>query len=475
MKICDLLKRQCNNKNIAIIQNGRNLSYKEWNILSQNLADKINMVNANTNVILLLPNSIEYAIAYFAVVFSDRVVVPMNYDSKSFEVEKLITYCESSLIITNSGYPYLDLIDNSNIYLIDTEEFIAKGTALKEYNHVKEDVFLMLQTSGSVDSPKRVMLTNEGVIENIISNNLSLSLTQNEIVLVVLPMVFGYCNTSQFLTSVFLASKMIIFDKPLTPSNFFNEVLKHKVTYSTLVPSVMYTFLNPSVKDKYKDVILKCLCFGGAKPLEDKILSLIESYPNIGFFQTYGQTECSPRLTTLIPEDAVSKIHSVGKAIPNVSITIRDSKGNILPDKAEGEICVFGKNVMAGYYKNSKLTEQTIVDGWLHTGDIGYTDDDYIYILGRKKNLIIYNGINIFPEEIESVLCMHPKITDSRVYGIKNPNCGELLAASIVVSGSVSIYEIKCFCKERLIDYKVPVQFDIVDKIDKTYNGKIRR
>lgn len=209
-----------------------------------------------------------------------------------------------------------------------------------------------------------------------------------------------------------------------------------------------------------------------------KIEELVKRFPSIGFIQTYGQTECSPRVTALLPSDALKKIGSVGKPIPNVQIKICDENGKAADFYEKGEILVNGDNVMKGYYKRDEITCSVKIDSWLHTGDIGYLDEEgYLYLVGRKKNIIISGGINIYPEEIEQMLMNYGGVKESYVYGIEHDILGEVPVAEIVLKDDefLNVNEILNFCKERLAPYKVPKKIKVVKSLEKTYNGKIKR
>ena len=208
----------------------------------------------------------------------------------------------------------------------------------------------------------------------------------------------------------------------------------------------------------------------------EKLKQLIVKFPSIGFIQTYGQTECSPRVTALLSKHSLDKVGSVGKSIPNVEVIIVDDCGEQCEPYVSGEICVRGENIMKGYYKHPDLTKEVIINGWLHTGDIGYMDNEgFIYLNGRIKNIIVTGGINIYPEEVEEILLSYNGVQDVCVFGEEDEILGEIPVAKIVINRRIDCRELKKYCLERLSDYKVPVRFEVVDELSKTYNGKIIR
>ena len=204
-----------------------------------------------------------------------------------------------------------------------------------------------------------------------------------------------------------------------------------------------------------------------------------DQFPKSNICITYGLTECSPRVTTLAPNLIDKKEESIGRPILYTKVRIENSSNNV-DGKEIGEICVKGKSVMKGYYKQPYLTQQIIRDGWLHTGDLGYIDDEgFLYLTGRIKNVIIYKGINIYPEEIEELLIKHPNIIEAIVYGKKDAILGEIPVSKVVLNekgkNEISEEAIKTFCSKYLADYKVPKHIYFVDSLEKTMSGKLLR
>lgn len=492
MLITELLERQKNNKVMAIKYSGREIVFNEWYSRSKQFSKKINnIVNERSlNIALFLPNSIEYAIAYFAVLFSKKIIIPIGIQSKGLEITSTIEYCEVDLIISSLQYrdllmecflPYkhritLLFIEDQSIESINCGiEYVPKSNTIINMG-TEDDVAIMLHTSGTTSNPKRVMLSHKNLINNVESNIASLNLSSNDKVLIALPMYFGYCNTAQFLTHLYLSASMVILDSVFLPKQFFQIVEREKVTNFTGVPSMLLMLLDYRYSDKYDFESLRYMCFGGGKMPVEKLKELIEKYPSIGFVQTYGQTECSPRVTAILPQDALRKVGSVGKPIPNVEVQIFDENDNPLLQNEIGEIVVKGNNTMKGYYKQPEITQETIRNEWLHTGDLGYFDDEnFLYLTGRIKNIIISGGINIYPEEIEQLLLQHDCIEDVCVIGEEHQRMGEMPVAKVVLKYDTTAAELKQYCSQKLTDYKVPVRFDFVESLPKTYNGKIKR
>lgn len=492
MFIYNLLEHQKENNKIAIKHGDKKITYRQWYENSKRLSEilKSNITKNTLNIALFFPNSINYAIAYFAIQFLGKVIVPIGVQAKQPEITSTLEYCEIDIAITDTAH--LEFVTNIVneykhrvvIYNIHTDklfegdadkDFISKSDMV-EFKCSEDDVAIMLHTSGTTNNPKRVMLTHSNLINNIESNIQSLKLTLNDKVLIAMPMFFGYCNTAQFLTHLYLGASMVILDSVFLPKQFFQIVERERVTNFTGVPSMLLMLLDYRYANNYDYSSLRYICFGGGQMPVEKLKLLIEKYPSIGFVQTYGQTECSPRVTALLPDYALSKIGSVGTPIPNVKIQIVNENGESLTRNQIGEITVNGANTMKGYYKQPKITQQTIQHEWVYTGDLGYIDDDgFLYLTGRIKNIIISGGINIYPEEIEQILLQYNNVTDVCVVSAEHPLLGEIPIAKLVLKSPISANELKEYCSDKLADYKIPVRFEILDELPKTYNGKTKR
>lgn len=488
MVLFDILKRQKDNKKIALIYQDKQVTYEEmYNQVLHNL-EILNKQSftINNTVGIFLPNSLEYVAAYFTITGFERIIVPIPYNSKAMEIEGTIDYCELNLIITNQeGYKKLQSeipadLKYINIFLLDTNEVITRDTVkYQNYslcNFTEEKAAILLHTSGTTSDPKRVMLSHKNIVTNIKSNIASLGLNDRDRSLIILPMFFGYCNTAQFLSHFFVGASIVIYDGLFVPVRVYNIVDKNKITNFTAVPTMLLMLLNDKRKNVSSMDSVRFICFGGGPITKEKLQALIEKYGKTSFIHTYGQTEASPRVTALMPEYAIKKIGSVGKPIPGVEVKIISDNGEVSPHEI-GEVRVRGENVMLGYYKREDITAKTIQEGWLHTGDLAYFDHEgFIYLVGRKKNMIISGGLNIYPEEIEGVLKLHTHVKDAIVYGESDEYLGEEIYAKVTLHENiVTEADLIHFCSDKISSLKIPKRIIIVDSLEKTKTGKIRR
>ncbi len=487
MKVKDILFRQKENEKIALIYGNERMSYRELYEAVTEHVDFLKEKRINRNIGVFIGNSIDYAKAYFTILFNDKIIIPIENNISKDMMCTIVEYCELSLIIVNntsitSLYSMLeDFNIKVDIYNIETKEYITMNETqsyIMEGEENLDDVVIMLHTSGTTSNPKRVMLTNENLITNIESNVKSLGLVENDRCLIVLPMFFGYCNSSQFLSHLYVGASIVIYDSTFYPKKFLSIIDKEMCTNTTCVPSMLYMIVKNCEREKYNLSSLKYLCFGGGRVSIELIKKLFVFFDKTGIVQTYGQTEASPRVTCLLPEDAEYKIGSVGKPIPNVEVKIFDELDNEVEPEVIGEIVVRGKNVMKGYYKNPEITNEILRNGWLHTGDLGKFDNaGYLYIVGRIKNIIISGGLNIYPEEIEEVLISTGKVKDALVTAEQHNILGEIPVAKIVPLDGVitSQEELLKICMDKLPTNKIPRRIEICEKLEKTYTGKIKR
>lgn len=492
MLLKNLIIRQKKNNKVALKYRSTTVTYKDLYDTVVKKSEIIGKISNNTkNIGIFLPNSIDYIIAYFSIMFIDKVAVPIDIQSKIKEIVSIIEYCDLDIIITNSDFKVLlsELVPNNKpIFIYDINNDINNDILnnIRKLNPTntllandEDSVAVMLHTSGTTSCPKRVMLTHRNLISNIESNIQSLDLNNNDITLIALPMFFGYCNTAQLLTHIYLGAKIVIMDETFMPNKFFRMVQDDKITNFTGVPSMLYILRSYRYRHNYNISSLKYICFGGSSLPAEKIIDLIQQFPTIGFIQTYGQTEASPRITCLLPQDSYEKVGSVGKAIPNVDIRIVNENNIDVETNEIGEIIVRGPNVMKGYYKRPDETEKVLKSGWLYTGDLGEFDiDGYLYLTGRKKNIIISGGLNIYPEEIEEILLQHDKVNEVIVIGQEHSSLGEIPIAKVVLKDSknhITENELRNYCFERISRYKVPFKIEFVNNIKKTATGKIKR
>jgi len=455
-------------------------------------------LNRGDRIALLLRNSVEYIISYFGVLKAGGAVVPLNTGISADETGEILIDCAAGVLITETHFSKLVeqmLSDSStpchtvalsgkrhkfkqkaNIKHCNLEDILRDFSADRpDLSIIDQDLSSIIYTSGSTGKPKGAMLTHLNVVANTRSIVSYLELTQNDRCLVVLP--FYYVYGKSLLNTHFAASGTVIIDNRFA---FPNAVLKtmdeEKATGLSGVPSTYTILVNKSALGKMEFPYLRYLTqAGGHMPTVIKE-RLIDIFPDKQIFIMYGATEASARLSYLDPNELPEKINSIGKSIPNVELKILMQDGTEADIKEEGEIVARGSNIMKGYWNDRKETEKVLKGGWYYTGDLGKKDKNgYVYITGRKRDMIKVGIHKVSAIEIEEVLYRYPGIQEAAVIGVPDDILGESLRAVIVPQVTENLKEstIIQFCKEELPGYKVPSEIVFSKSLPKNEAGKI--
>jgi acyl-CoA synthetase (AMP-forming)/AMP-acid ligase II len=275
---------------------------------------------------------------------------------------------------------------------------------------------------------------------------------------------------------------VVVVTKP-DPASVFGAIVKHRVTELFLPPTVIYRLLDIPGIDKLDFSSLKYFLYGAAPMSVEKLKRAIEVFGPV-MTGGYGQTEAPASISYLPPSEhfvdgklaADERLSSVGRPNPLIRVEIMNERNEILAQGETGEICVRGDLVMKGYYKAPEKTAETIVDGWLHTGDIGHIDaEGYLHITDRKKDMIISGGFNVYPSEIEQVIWTHPAVQDCAVIGVPDGQWGEAVKAVVELNAgqSVDAAELVALCKQKLGSVKAPKSVDFVEALPRSPVGKV--
>jgi long-chain acyl-CoA synthetase len=346
----------------------------------------------------------------------------------------------------------------------------------------QDDTAVILYTSGTTGNPKGVELSHRNIVSNAIamSKNASLEYADraegaavtrsDEVGLAVLPLAHAYGLTMS--NAAYLNGMAVVMLPRFDTTAVFSAIERYHVTGFAGVPAMFVALLYTPDAEKYDTSSLR-LVGSGSAPLPLAVLEAFEQKFGVPINEGYGLSEA----TTVVTAHSLSiprRPGSVGKAVQGVEVQIFDENDTPLPAGEIGEVVVRGPGIMKGYYNMPDASREALRNGWLHTGDMGRMDEDgYLYIVERKKDLIIRGGLNIYPRDVEEVLNGHPDVIESAVVGVPSERMGEEVKAFVVTSRAVDAEALKAYCRERLANYKTPSEIEFVNSLPRNAIGKI--
>ncbi|XP_061373097.1 4-coumarate--CoA ligase 1 isoform X1 [Gastrolobium bilobum] len=450
-------------------------------------------------IMILLPNSPEFVFTFLGASYRGAMATAANPFFTASEIAKQAKASNAKLLITQSSY-YEKVKDlDVKVVMVDSpqEEGCMHFSELSdadenelELAEVKikgDDAVALPYSSGTTGMPKGVMLTHKGLVtsigQQVDGDNPNLYYNSEDVILCVLPLFHIYSLNSVLLCGLRAKAAILLMPK-FDVNALLSLVQKHKITIAPVVPPIVLAIAKSPDLSNYDLSSIRVLKSGGAplgKELED---TLRAKFPNARLGQGYGMTEAGPVLTMSLAfakEPMDVKPGACGTVVRNAEMKIVDPEtGHSLPRNQSGEICIRGDQIMKGYLNDEEATERTIdKEGWLHTGDIGYIDDDdELFIVDRLKELIKYKGFQVAPAELEALLLTHPKISDAAVVPMKDEAAGEVPVAFVVRSNGYTDTtedEIKQFISKQVVFYKRINRVFFIDAIPKSPSGKILR
>lgn len=450
-------------------------------------------------IMLLLQNSPEFVFAFMGASYLGAITTTANPFFTSSEVAKQATASNTKLVITQSSYveKVRNFAKNHGVKIVTVDELEAddclpfselSGADETEIPAVKinpDDVVALPFSSGTTGLPKGVMLTHRGLVTNVAQQvdgeNPNLYFTEKDVLLCVLPLFHIYALNSLMLCA-FRVGAAILIMKKFEILRLMELVEKHRVTVAPLVPPIVLAIAKSPDVGKY-DLSSIRMIISGAAPLGKKLEDAVRTkLPNAKLGQGYGMTEAGALSMCLAfaKEPFEVKSGACGTVVRNAEMKIVDPEtGLSLPPNQAGEICIRGAQIIKGYLNDEEATKRTVdKDGWLHTGDVGYIDDDdEVFIVDRLKELIKYKGFQVAPAELESLLIAHPDISDAAVIPMKDETAGEVPVAFVVRSSGSKIVEdeIREYISKQVVFYKRLARVFFTDSIPKAPSGKILR
>jgi long-chain acyl-CoA synthetase len=465
---------KANGSRPAIVEEDKAWTFSELAAEADRIAATLTEKISGDTVGILLLNSQKYVAALLGIWKAGKTAVPLNYLLPPQDLAFIIKDSGMSAVIASQFFaqavgamkPLFGA--NGAILMVDAPEFVPSTS--KHVSPSYRDPALYLYTSGTTGKPKGVVLTHRNLGCNVEGCQLAGSFDHRDSFLCLLPFFHTYAITGTILLPLLSGSKMVLVDR-FQPLKVMKLIEEHAVSVFLAIPS-MYRVLAHTEGDFNVQSVR--FPISGGEPLPLAVAEAFEKRFGVPIFEGYGQTEASPVVSLNVP--GRRKLGTVGPALPGVEIAIWDDQNNPVPVDVVGEIMVRAPSVMEGYFNLPEETSKTITQDWLHTGDLGRMDSEgFVTITGRKKELIISAGENIYPREIEEVLAQHPKVKEVAVIGVKDDVRGEVPKAFVIPRDGMTVddKELRHFCRENLAHYKVPKHIDVVADLPRTPTGKI--
>jgi long-chain acyl-CoA synthetase len=469
----------------ALVYEGRELTNVDQLRAANRLAHALGRfgVGPGDRVVVMLPNCPEVLQTYRGVLARGAVVVPAIFLLSPDEVRHILAHAEARLLVTSpdlawkaEGWPGARvLVGGEAAGAPSYAELVGRESdAFAAVGRDDHDLAVILYTAGTTGQPKGVALSHGNLAANARAAASLYELDRGQWALGVLPLSHSYGLTLMNVGSV-LGTRIVLLPW-FTPEAVLAAIQQYRVESMAGVPTMYVYLLSYPDADRFDTSSMRAWG-SGAAPLPVELVEPFERKFGGRLLEGYGLTEASPVVATH-RYSGVRKVGSVGQPLPGVEVRILDDADHALPVGEAGEIGVRGPNVMLGYYRMEDETARALRGGWLHTGDVGRLDEDgYLYILERKKDLIIRGGLNVYPREVEDVLYAHPGVAEAAVVGLPDPLMGEEVCAFVVVRPGEppTADELTEFCQRHLAKFKCPRHVRFVDALPKSPIGKILR
>ncbi len=455
-----------------VIKYGEIASQSRW--LARELSNTYG-VKPGARVAIWLKNCPEFVSVLFGILEAGATAVPINNFLKPDEVTYILKDCGAQVLISETAMAegtgkLRESIPGLRVFEI--ESLGRTSEPLTEPNtQGRSDLAVIIYTSGTTGRPKGAMLSHGNLLDNVESCRQVLQAVSFDRFAVLLPMFHSFMLTVGIMLPICVGGSLVLVKSLHPPKNIIAEIIRNQATILPAIPQLFRALAGAQLPP---NIPLR-LCISGAAPLPVEVLKEFNARFPIPLIEGYGLSEASP-VVTMNPVQGPWKAGSIGVPIPGVEVTIQDESGKVLPAREVGELCVRGGNVMMGYLNQPDETAKVMRDEWLLTGDVGYKDDDgYIYITDRKKDMLLVNGINVYPREVEEVIYQFPGIKEAAVVSRPDPRKGEQPVAFVSANDGVTIdiRALVSFLRGKLADYKVPRQITVLPGLPRNATGKV--
>ncbi len=463
----------------AVADPYRSLDYGNLVRFADVMRRQVQKATKNPHVGILMPSSCGFAGAFYGILWAGRTVVPLNFLLQPAELAAVVKDAGLDTVLTIKHFA--ELAGGLPVRALFMEDLPLKREMLFERVHrrppapsvASDDTAVILYTSGTSGLPKGVCQTFGNLHSDIAAAIELARLTKEHNFLGVLPLFHSFGLTAMLMVPVALQSSVHFLPR-FTPTQVIEEIRERKISVTMMIAS-MYSALLKSKRGGSEDMASLKYAISGGEGLPDSVHGAFADRFGVDILQGYGMTEASPVVSLNVPWS--NRVGTVGQAIPGVTVAAFDDAGEPLGPGEVGELRVRGPIVMKGYYRKEAETRAAVTaDGWYLTGDMGRLDaEGYITITGRKKEMIIVGGENVYPREIEAALEGHPAVAEAAAIGQHDASRGEVVVAFVTLKDGMICGEIELrdFCRERIAGYKVPRRVVVADDLPRGPTGKI--
>ena len=460
----------------ALAREGRSLTFRELHNRVEGIAATLtrNGFGVGDRLAILMPNGPDYIELIYACGMLGVIAVPLNTRLAAKEIDRILEDASPHGIVRHSSLP-VPGVELSWQQVIDQEPLEIRTSPVPEPCYDPQAVLALIYTSGTTGEPKGVMVTHGNILADVHNFNYWMRYTEGGIYLHAAPIFHIADFPSMFAAPAFGASQIAI--PKFSPQTFCETVEREHVTHTVLVPTMINLLTQFLDAKKYDLSSLQVLAYGGSPMAPELVHRTRELLPKVKLIQVYGLSETGFLTGLQDQEHTEDKLMSCGRPCPGVDLLVTDTSGKQVDPGQAGELIARGANVMRGYWNNPEETAEAFRDGFFRTGDIGHQDTaGYFYILDRLKDMIVTGGENVYSGEVEAVIYGHPAVREVAVFGVPDPQWGELVMAYVVPKpgATLTVDDLIAFCRRSLANYKLPrrVEFSETD-LPKNSSGKV--
>jgi len=474
----------------ALYCDGASLSYAELDLRSSRLAAFLRSagIGRGDAVGLHLRSSCEFVIADVAILKLGAVKVPLNELMSPAELRYCISHSRVRALISHRSLASpaspagaeaetlqlrIEVLDRGQPTpgAVPWQQALEHEAVAFESNATAaDDTAMIIYTGGTTGAPKGVRHLQGRLAINLFAHLVCGDIRPDEVMLLATPLSHAAGFQIQ---ACLLQGGLVVLASRFEPRAFLDLATRHEATWTFVVPTMIYRLLDALRPDEKGPQSFRTIVYGAAPMASDRLRSALDRFGPV-LLQIYGQTECPNFITVLSRHDHLQegRLGSCGRPVPFVDVEIREG-GTVCAPETVGELCVRSPYLLAEYFENAQATGQAIVDGWLHTADLAYQDEEgYIFLVDRKKDMIISGGLNIYSVEVEAALRAHPDVADVGVVGLPDEDWGERVVAVVVARQPIDEAVLRAFARERLSGYKAPKQIVFTAELPLTKYGK---